>query len=83
MEHVIFSILTSVIGLGVGAVSVIIYNNVRVSSASNKVEEILEKAKKDSEKIKRESKKENLSAKQKDDNRLKILYNISTKVGYL
>ena len=54
MEHVIFSILTSVIGLGVGAVSVIIYNNVRVSSASNKVEEILEKAKKDSEKIKRE-----------------------------
>ena len=55
MEHVIFSILTSVIGLGVGAVSVIIYNNVRVSSASNKVEEILEKAKKDSEKIKRES----------------------------
>lgn len=55
MEHVIFSILTSVIGLGVGAVSVIIYNSVRVSSASNKVEEILEKAKKDSEKIKRES----------------------------
>ena len=27
MEHVIFSILTSVIGLGVGAVSVIIYSN--------------------------------------------------------
>ena len=45
MEHVIFSILTSVIGLGVGAVSVIIYNNVRVSSASNKVEEILENKK--------------------------------------
>ena len=55
MEGIIVSILTSVIGLGVGAVSVIIYNNVRVSSASNKVEEILEKAKKDSEKIKRES----------------------------
>ena len=55
MEHVIFSILTSVIGLGVGAVSVIIYSNKKEKGASKKAEEILEKAKKDAEKAKRDS----------------------------
>lgn len=55
METVIVSILTSVIGLGVGAVSVIVYNNSKENRASKKAEEILERAKKDSEKIKRDS----------------------------
>ena len=50
MEGIIVSILTSVIGLGVGAVSVIIYSNKK-----EKAEEILEKAKKDAEKAKRDS----------------------------
>ncbi len=55
MENVILSILTSVIGLGVGAVSVLVYNNSNGKSASKKAEEIIEKAKKDAEKLKRES----------------------------
>lgn len=55
METVIVSILTSVIGLGVGAVSVIVYNNSKENRTSKKAEEILERAKKDSEKIKRDS----------------------------
>ena len=55
MEGIIVSILTSVIGLGVGAVSVIIYSNKKEKGASRKAEEILEKAKKDAEKAKRDS----------------------------
>ena len=55
MEGIIVSILTSVIGLGVGAVTVIIYNGRRENSASKKAEEIIEKAKKDAEKVKRDS----------------------------
>lgn len=55
MENVILSILTSVIGLGVGAVSVLVYNNSKEKSALKKAEEIIEKAKKDAEKLKRES----------------------------
>lgn len=55
MENVILSILTSVIGLGVGAVSVLVYNNNKGKSASKRAEEIIEKAKKDAEKLKRES----------------------------
>ena len=46
MENVILSILTSVIGLGVGAASVVVYNNRKSNSASNKAESIIEKAKK-------------------------------------
>ena len=55
MEGIIVCILTSVIGLGVGAVSVIIYSNKKEKGASKKAEEILEKAKKDAEKAKRDS----------------------------
>ena len=55
MEGIIVSILTSVIGLGVGAVSVIIYSNKKEKGTSKKAEEILEKAKKDAEKAKRDS----------------------------
>lgn len=55
MENVILSILTSVIGLGVGAASVVVYNNNKSNSASKKAEDIIEKAKKDAEKAKRES----------------------------
>lgn len=55
MEGIIVSILTSVIGLGVGAVSVIIYSNKKEKGASKKAEEILEKAKKNAEKAKRDS----------------------------
>ena len=55
MEGIIVSILTSVIGLGVGAASVVVYNNSKGNSASKKAEAIIEKAKKDAEKAKRDS----------------------------
>jgi len=55
MENIIVSILTSVIGLGVGAATVIVYNNSKGNRASKKADEILEKAKKDAEKFKRDS----------------------------
>lgn len=55
MDTILLSILTSVIGLGVGATTIIIYNSKRVNSASKKYEEIVDKAKKESERIKRDS----------------------------
>jgi len=55
MESIIVSILTSVIGLGVGAASVVIYNNKRENNALKKADNIIEKAKKDAEKAKRDS----------------------------
>jgi len=55
MENIIVSILTSVIGLGVGAATVIVYNNSKGNRASKKADEILEKAKKDAEKFKKDS----------------------------
>ena len=55
MENVIVSILTSVIGLGVGAASVVVYNNNKSNGASKKADDIIEKARKDAEKLKRES----------------------------
>ena len=55
MENIILSILTSVIGLGVGAASVVVYNNNKANNALKKADDIIEKAKKDAEKVKRES----------------------------
>ena len=55
METIIVSILTSVIGLGVGAVSVIIYNGSKENNANKKAEEIISKAKKEADKVKRDS----------------------------
>lgn len=55
MEYIMLSILTSVIGLGVGAASVVVYNNSRTNNALKKADDIIEKAKKDAEKAKRES----------------------------
>lgn len=55
MEYIMLSILTSVIGLGVGAASVIVYNNSRTNNALRKADDIIDKAKKDAEKTKRES----------------------------
>ena len=55
METVIVSILTSVIGLGLGVGSVLIYNNRRSDGAYKKADEIIEKAKKEAEKAKRDS----------------------------
>lgn len=55
METLLVSILTSVVGLGVGVASVIVYNNSKENRASKKAEEILEKAKRDAEKLKRDS----------------------------
>ncbi len=55
MEGIIVSILTSVIGLGVGAATVLVYNNSRENSASKRAEAIIDKAKKDAEKAKRDS----------------------------
>ena len=55
MEYIMLSILTSVIGLGVGVASVVVYNNFRTNNALKKADDIIEKAKKDAEKAKRES----------------------------
>ena len=55
MENIIVSILTSVIGLGVGAASVIVYNSNKANSATKKADDIIEKAKKEAEKAKRDS----------------------------
>ncbi|MDD4027675.1 MAG: ribonuclease Y [Bacilli bacterium] len=55
MDTLLLSILTSVIGLGVGVTSVVIYNSRRVNSASKKHDEIVDKAKKEAERIKRDS----------------------------
>ena len=55
MEGIIVSILTSVIGLGVGAASVLVYNNSRSNNALKKADDIIDKAKKDAEKTKRDS----------------------------
>ena len=55
MEIITISILTSVIGLGVGAASIVIYYNKKADSALKKADEIIEKAKKDAEKVKRDS----------------------------
>jgi ribonucrease Y len=55
MGSTIIAILASVIGLGVGAVSVIIYSSAKEKSATKKAEEIIEKAKKEADKAKRDS----------------------------
>ena len=55
MGSTLVAILASVIGLGVGAVSVIIYSSTKEKSATKKAEEIIEKAKKEADKAKRDS----------------------------
>ena len=55
MDTLLLSILTSVIGLGAGAFTVVIYNSRKASSATKKSEEIIDKARKEAEKLKRES----------------------------
>ena len=42
MEYIMLSILTSVIGLGVGAASVVVYNNSRTNNALRKADDIKE-----------------------------------------
>ena len=75
MEIVLVSILTSVIGLGVGVTGVILYNNNKGNVASKKSDEILEKARKDAEKIKRDSaleaREESYKLKQETDKEIK------------
>lgn len=55
MDTILISILTSVVGLGVGITSVVIYNSRRENSASKKYDDIVDKAKKEAERIKRDS----------------------------
>ena len=55
MDTILLSILTSVIGLGAGVVSVVVYNNKKATNASKKSDEIIDKAKKEAERLKRES----------------------------
>ena len=55
MGSTLVAILASVIGLGVGTVSVIIYSSTKEKSATKKAEEIIEKAKKEADKAKRDS----------------------------
>lgn len=75
MEIDILSILTSVIGLGVGVASVIVYNNVRSNNALKKADDIIEKARKDAEKVKRDSilelKEESYKLKSETDKEIK------------
>ncbi len=55
MDIILVSILTSVIGLGVGVGSVILYNRNKSINATNKAEDLIDKAKKEADKLKREA----------------------------
>jgi len=55
MDILLVSILTSVVGLGVGAGGIIIYYNKKASNSLKNSEEIIDKAKKESERLKREA----------------------------
>ena len=55
MNNVFFSVLLVLIGLFVGIIGVIIFNYLRKNSASQKIEKMIEKAKKEADKIKRDN----------------------------
>lgn len=54
MDAIALSILTSVLGLSLGAGSVIVFNNLKKKNNDEKAENIIDKARKEAEKIKRE-----------------------------
>ena len=54
MENIVFSILLVLIGLFVGIIIMFLINTLRGINTSKKIEEMLEKAKKDADKIKRD-----------------------------
>ena len=75
MNDVFFSILLVLIGLFVGIIGVIIFNYIRGSRVSKRIEKMLEKAQKDAEKIKRdqvlEAKEETYRLKNEVDKEIK------------
>ena len=52
---ILISILLVVIGLGAGAATVVVSNNMKENNAKNKADKIIENARKDAEKVKRDS----------------------------
>ncbi len=74
-NNILFSILLVLIGLFVGVLAVFIINYIRGIKASNKVNKLLENAKKDAEKLKRdailEAKEENYRLKTETDKEIK------------
>ena len=54
MDHVIFSILLVLIGIFLGMIVIFVFNYIRGSQASKKIETMIEKAKKEAEKLKRD-----------------------------
>ena len=54
MNGIAFSILLVLIGIFIGIISVILFNYFRNNNLSKKIENMLEKAKKDADKIKRD-----------------------------
>ena len=54
MDTLLLSILTSVLGLSLGASSVLVINHIKGKRTNNKAENIIEKAQKEADKVKRE-----------------------------
>ena len=54
MNNIAFSILLVLIGIFIGIICIIIFNYLRGSNTSKKIDSMLEKAKKDADKIKRD-----------------------------
>ncbi len=75
MNEIMYSILLVIVGLFVGAIIVILINKLKVVSAQNEADKLIEKAKKESEKIKRdgilELKEESYKLKQETENEIK------------
>ena len=54
MNSIAFSILLVLIGIFIGIICILIFNYLRNNNTSKKIENMLEKAKKDADKIKRD-----------------------------
>lgn len=55
MDAITLSVLTSVLGLSLGAGSVLVINRIKVKNTANKAENIIDKARKEAERVKRDS----------------------------
>lgn len=75
MNEIIYSILLVIVGLFLGAIIVFIINKLKVTSAQNEANKLIEKAQREAEKIKRdgilELKEESYKIKQDTDNEVK------------
>ena len=83
METVIVSILTSVIGLGLGVGSVLIYNNRRSEGAYKKADEIIERANEKSRNIVRQAMENSVELRTENTTIMKNLKSISDMIAVI